>query len=353
MHRARLRNRNIGGEDLRPLTLFLTVFVLNCNGRDRPSMNILPHTTIRPRRLCPGDLLGVVAPASPAADLARVEAGVRYFEKNGYRVRVGKHAGSVYGYLAGTDEERVADLHAMAADPEVRAILCLRGGYGTTRLLPLLEYELFRRDPKVLVGFSDITALQLALWHRCRLVTFHGPMVSVDFSGNIDPAAEQSFWDAVGGAGGDIVLGEPGTLSVLGRGRTEGTLLGGNLSLMAALAGTPYMPDFSGAIVMMEEIGEEPYRIDRMLTQLAAAGVFQGVRGIAAGQFSDCLPKDPSRPSLSVEDLLGALSRTLAVPFNTGCRFGHVSSKVTIPIGLQAGFDATRGRLTLVCPAVE
>ena len=233
-----------------------------------------------PRRLCPGDLIGLVAPASPVADPSRVEAGVRYFERHGYRVRVGEHAAGVHGYLAGPDRERAADLEAMFLDPEVRAVISLRGGYGATRLLPLLDFELFRRNPKILSGFSDITALQLALWHHCRLVTFHGPMAAVDFGGTVDSATEASFWDAVSGAGAprQLPLGAPGTLRVLVEGEASGPLLGGNLSLMAALAGTPYMPDFSGTIVVIEDIGEEPYRVDRMLTQLLQAGVFSGVR---------------------------------------------------------------------------
>jgi muramoyltetrapeptide carboxypeptidase len=287
-------------------------------------------------------------------DFARVEAGVRYLERNGFRVKVGTHAGSVHGYLAGSDRERAEDLHAMAADPEVRAILCLRGGYGTTRLLPLLDFELFLRDPKVIAGFSDITALQLALWQRCRLVTFHGPMVAVDFGGAVDPATEQSFWDMVTGSDrpGAVELGNQGTLRVLRGGRAGGTLLGGNLSLLAAMVGTPYLPDFSGAIVFLEEIGEEPYRVDRMLTQLGQAGLFSGISAVAAGQFSDCVPRDPGRPSLSLEDLLAALCRSCAVPFVAGCRFGHVSPKLTIPLGLRGELDAESGHLTLSGPAV-
>lgn len=311
-------------------------------------------SVLRPPPLCPGDLIGVVAPASPVADPARVEIGVRYLEKNGYRVKVGTHAGSVYGYLAGTDQERAADLHAMAEDPEVRAIFCLRGGYGTTRLLPLLDFELFRRHPKVVAGFSDITALQLALWHRCRLVTFHGPMVAVDFGGSIDPLTEQSFWETLHGGSGPrtVMLGSAGAVKPLRQGRASGTLLGGNLSLLQALAGTPYMPDFSGAIIFIEEVDEEPYRVDRMLTQLEACGIFSRPGGVVAGQFSDCFPKDPKLPFLSIDALLAALADRSGVPFLTGCQFGHVTSKLTLPVGPQAILDTTDGTLTFPEPAV-
>ncbi len=309
---------------------------------------------VRPPRLCPGDLIGVVAPASPVADPARVESGVRYLEKSGYRVKVGTHAGSVHGYLAGTDRERAADLHAMAADAEVRAIFCLRGGYGTTRLLPLLDFELFRRHPKVLAGFSDITALQLALWHRCRLVTFHGPMVAVDFGGAIDPLTEESFWETLQGADGvrTVMLGSEGTVKPLRPGRGAGRLLGGNLSLLAAMAGTPYMPDFSGALIFLEEVDEEPYRVDRMLTQLEACGLFSRPGGIVAGQFSDCVPKDPKLPFLSLDTLLAALAELAGAPFVAGCQFGHVTPKLTFPVGLEALLDAGAGTLTFSGPAV-
>ena len=152
---------------------------------------------LKPARIRKGDLVGVLAPASPIGDPARIEQGVRYLEGLGYRVRVGESVRNEHGYLAGTDEERLDDLHRMVKDRAVRMIIALRGGYGTPRLLARLRPRLFARDPKVLVGFSDLTGLQLALWESCRLVTFHGPMLGVDFAGVIDPYTEEMFWGLV------------------------------------------------------------------------------------------------------------------------------------------------------------
>jgi muramoyltetrapeptide carboxypeptidase len=302
---------------------------------------------IRPPRLRTGDVIGLISPASPVEDVQRIEDGTRYLERRGYRVKLGRNVGKVQGYLAGTDSERVDDLHAMFRDPEVRAVFCLRGGYGVTRILPLLDYELFRTHPKILVGYSDITALLLALFARSGLIGFHGPMVAVDFTGTVDPSTEQSFWDVLSGdvRGRWLPLGEPDKIRVFRGGRATGRLLGGNLSLLAAMAGTPYLPDFRGSILFLEEIGEEPYRVDRMLTQLSQSGVTRGATAVLAGQFTDCVPKEPGRPSLTVEEVLHSFAGELEAPFVAQCRFGHIRSIPTLPIGVRTVVDADRGTL--------
>lgn len=307
-------------------------------------MSTLHNGVLSPAPLKPGDTIGLVAPASPVADPMRIRAARAYFEQHGYRVRIGDHAECTNGFLAGTDEERVADLHAMAEDDDVRAIVCLRGGYGTMRILPLIDFDLFRRHPKILIGFSDITALQLALWHRCRLVTFHGPMAAVDFSGMIDPTTEQSFWSVLGGSCTSIALTDGGTEHVLQGGQCEGTILGGNLSLVAALCGSLYLPDFHGAILLLEEVGEEPYRLDRLLLQLRLSGLTEGLRGLILGGFNDCEPRQAG-PSCSSKDVLAAFAEGLRVPCLAGCRFGHIAMKMTIPIGIHALLDTRTGML--------
>lgn len=303
-----------------------------------------------PPRLRRGDLIGIVAPAGPVTDASRIEKAVRYFERQGYRVAVGAHAGRVHGYLAGTDGERLEDLHAMFRDPRVRALVALRGGYGTTRLLPLLDFRLIRRNPKIVCGYSDLTALQLALWHACRLVTFHGPMAGPDFAGPLDPVTEERFWTMVTAPAVPCRLATVAAAPASARRRTTGRLLGGNLSLLVSLLGTPFQPSLSGAVLFIEEVGEEPYRIDRMLTQLRNAGVMDRLRAILTGRFEDCAVKDPRRPSFSTGEVLaghaGALLHLAALPF------GHVSRKVTIPIGVPVAVDGDAGTVDLLAPAV-
>jgi muramoyltetrapeptide carboxypeptidase len=306
--------------------------------------------TLKPKLLRRGDVIGVVAPAGPISDPARIDAGVRYLERMGYRVLAGKHVHLVNGYLAGTDRDRVDDIHAMFRNKHVRAIFCLRGGYGSPRLLTRIDYQLVRKNPKIVVGYSDITALQLALWKKCGLVTFHGPMVVSDMAGVIDPLTEESFWALVTEpARHELLRAEGGrTHHTLRAGRARGIVLGGNLSLIAAMMGTPFEPSFRGSLLALEEIGEEPYRIDRMLNQLSQAGVFTSTRGILCGQFTDCEPKDTSRPSASVLEILEQHAASLRKPFLANLPFGHISAKITLPFGVKALVDAASGSIRLL-----
>ncbi|MGA9115328.1 MAG: LD-carboxypeptidase [Bacteroidota bacterium] len=310
---------------------------------------------VKPERLRKGDLVGIVAPSGPVLDTGKVERGVRYLERLGYRVAVGRHTCRVHGYLAGGDEERAEDLHAMFADGRVRAVMALRGGYGAGRLLRLLDWRLLARNPKILVGFSDLTALQLALWRKCHLVTFHGPMLVSDLAGSPDRATEESLWRMLtsGRRPGLLRLPPSSRPTPLHGGRTAGRLIGGNLSLLVSLLGTPFMPRLGDAILFFEEVGEEPYRIDRMLNHLATAGVLARARGCLAGRFTDCSPRDRTRPSLSLEDVLAETASRLGVPFLSGLPFGHIRTKITLPIGITARMDAGRGKLELLEAAVS
>jgi len=303
-----------------------------------------------PRRLRKGDLIGIISPASPVHDPSRIEHGVRYLEGLGYRTRVGKNALQRKGYLAGTDEERTEDVHAMFADRNVKAIFCARGGYGTSRILSRINYRLVARNPKILVGYSDITALAMALWKKCRLVTFHGPMVAADTTPDADPVAEESLWRMLTSPGRGAVLAQADPLPPQVRfpGSARGRLLGGNLSLLVSLLGTPYMPDFRSGLLFLEEIGEEPYRVDRMLTQLENAGIFSRVRGVAMGQFSDCAPRSNATPSLTLGEIMADATRGASKPFLSGFPIGHEKRTMTVPVGVRASLDADRGVLTLL-----
>lgn len=309
---------------------------------------------LKPPRLKAGDLIGIVSPASRIMDPARIEKGIAYLERLGYRTVTGEHVLKTYGYLAGTDEERVADLHRMFADPQVKAIMCIRGGYGTPRLLSLIDYRLIARNPKVFVGYSDITSLQLALWKKCGLVTFQGPMVGVDMPEQLDAYTEDLFWRLLTSPkkAGPVVPADNPSIEIR-KGKAAGRLLGGNLAHLAGAVGTVHMPSFKDALLFIEDIGEEPYRIDRMMTQLRHARLFEQVKGILGGQFTDCEIKDPSKPTLTVDQVFQEFGGTCPLPFLTHLPFGHESHKMTIPMGIRARLDAGAGTLEFLEGAVK
>jgi len=351
-----MRTSNVGAKEVSIRNVQTPAAKVNENQRwNSPSGSLSwDMPVLKPSILKRGDLIGVVAPAGPVTDVTRIERGVRYLERLGYHVLPGKHLTDVDGYLAGSDTDRLEDLHAMFRNTHVRAIICLRGGYGTPRLLSRIDYRLIRRHPKILAGFSDITALQLALWKKCRLVTFHGPMVASDMAESIDPVAEESFWGLLTSRKTrGLFEGHSFDLRLLRGGTARGPLLGGNLSLIVSLLGTPYSPKFTGAILAIEEIGEEPYRIDRMLNQLSLSRILPSVAGVLAGQFTACVPEDTTHPSASVADLLEEISGRLRKPFIAGVPFGHVPRKITLPLGVAVSMNGTRGSVRLLEAAVE
>lgn len=303
--------------------------------------------TLRPARLGPGATIGIVGPGSPMKP-ERLENGIRYLRQRGYKVKLGQHVRDVYGYLAGSDADRALDFNKMFRDPEVTAIISTRGGYGTPRILQQIDYDAVAANPKILVGYSDITALQLALFARTGLVTFSGPMVAVELGRGIDAFTEASFWRMVSSVDEEVKLtAENGPLLALHGGTAEGVLLGGNLSLLAALVGTEFMPDLNGAILVIEDVGEEPYKIDRSLTHLRLAGALEKVAGLVVGQMTDCQP-DPSAPSLSIEQVLLDVTADLGIPVVTALPYGHEEVKYTLPIGCRARLDANAGYLQLL-----
>lgn len=296
---------------------------------------------VKPSALNRGDLIGLITPASPVADSSKIERAVRYLEGLGYHLLVAPNVGRSRGYLAGSDEERAADLHSMFADPKVKAIMCLRGGYGTPRLLSFLNYRLIGKNPKIFVGYSDITALQLAFWKKCGLITFHGPMPAVDMANGMDPFTEEMFWRLLTSKKKAGALPLDGSLvGTLHPGKGSGRLLGGNLSLIVSILGTPYQPDFRGCLLFVEEIEEEPYRVDRMMVQLGNAAIGGRSGGIILGQFTDCVPKDPTKPTLSIDEILSENVRIWRRPCLSNLPFGHIPKMATLPVGLRARMDA-------------
>jgi muramoyltetrapeptide carboxypeptidase len=309
---------------------------------------------LKPPRLRRGEVIGVVAPSSPPLDLQRVQHGIRYLERLGYQVQTGRHIASQHGFYAGTDRERAADLNAMFRDPRIQAIFALRGGHGSARLLPFLDYPAVRRSPKILVGFSDITALQLGLLRRTGLVSFSGPLVAVEFGQAPDPRTEEQFWRMI------TSTRRPGALAPLGRkpwttwrhGRAEGPLIAGNLALLTSLIGSRYLPKFDRAILVVEDVGEHLHRVDRMLLQLQHAGILKRIGGLLFGQFNHCHPQKPGAPHLSLSEVLKQAADACPVPTAHGAPYGHIPRRWTLPMGVRARLDTRRSHLTLLEAAV-
>lgn len=300
---------------------------------------------IKPKKLKKGDLIGVISPASSPNELERIEKGVKYLEGLGYKVEVGKNVGKVHGYLAGTDEERLEDLHSMFSNKNVKAIFNVRGGYGSGRLLDKINYGLIKRNPKIFVGYSDITALQMAFLKKTGLVTFAGPMVAVDFaSDNVDPFTEENFWKIITSSKKIGKINNPNSekFYTLTKGRGEGNLLGGNLALLISLMGTDYQPNFNNSVLLLEDIGEDPYRIDRMFYQLKYAKVFSKINGIILGRFVDCYIKDKEQPSLTLNDVISDYLEELKIPVIYNVKHGHIKENLTIPWGLKTKINTSR-----------
>lgn len=305
---------------------------------------------IKPPRLKKGDLIGLVSPASTPSSVDKIERGVRYLETLGYRTLVAPHAMAARGYLAGTDEERAADFNSMIRNPRVKAIFALRGGYGTPRILRALDYRSLKQTPKIIVGYSDLTSLQLAVFRKCALVTFSGPMVAVEMWKDIDPYTEEQFWRLISSTKvpGTIPFPADHHPTTLRKGTATGRLLGGNLALLIANMGTPYFPSPKGAILFTEDVDEAPHRVDRMFAQLHNARILSSLAGVLLGLFTECVPSDPSTPHLTIDQVLAELPALTNGPILGNVPYGHVPRKLTLPVGIRAKMDATEPRLELL-----
>jgi muramoyltetrapeptide carboxypeptidase len=308
---------------------------------------------IQPPRLRRGAVIGLIAPASPPVP-AHIEAGVGYLEGLGYRVKLGAHIGRRHGCLAGTDAERIADLNGMLRDTQVDAIFALRGGYGCPRLRPQVDYAAARRSPKIVAGYSDLTALQLALLRRSGLVTFSAPMPAVEFAAGVDPFTEEDFWAALTSRAAHRMLPLPADqpARTLRPGVTEGRLIGGCLSLLASNLGTSFLPSLRGALLFLEDVHEEPPRLDRLFSQLRNGGVLRRLAGLLLGQFTDRGTGTGAPAHLPWPEMLGEVLAEVRGPALDNLPYGHVASRWTLPLGVRARLDATRKRVTLLEPTV-
>ncbi|MFQ5627527.1 MAG: LD-carboxypeptidase [bacterium] len=295
--------------------------------------NLIPQI-IKPRRLPPNGTIGIVSPASPM-EPEKLQKGIGYLEKLGYRVEVGNAVFKRDGYLAGSDEDRIADIEEMFIRKDIDAIFCSRGGYGTPRLLPKMNYELIRQNPKIFVGYSDLTALQMAIFWKTGLVTFSGPMVAVEFASGIDAQTEENFWRLICEANPYGKMPPlAGKYKVHSGGENSGRILAGCLSVLAGIAGTQYFPFSYDCVLLLEDIGEKPYRIDHYLAQLKNAGLLKAPAGVLAGQFSDCVSEE-GKPSWSIEEIFEDYFGETGYPAIAGFDYGHQDVKHTIPIGIR------------------
>lgn len=302
---------------------------------------------LKPRSLKPGDTIAITGPAGPSSE-ENIRLAREQLEGLGFRVKLASSCFSSYGYLAGRDDLRAGDLNRMFADKGVDGIICLRGGYGSSRILDKVDFHLIRANPKVFVGYSDITALHIAINQISNLLTFHGPMAAPDLAPGLDSFSKKEFLRALmePQAMGDILNPQDEEIGVMVRGRARGPIIGGNLSLISSTMGTPYEIDTRGKILFLEEVGEEPYRIDRMLTQLALGGKFDGAEGIILGDWKACQSKLYSN-SLSLMELFENIIKPYGKPTIYNLKAGHCRPKLTLPLGARALLDGDRGKLII------
>jgi muramoyltetrapeptide carboxypeptidase len=314
---------------------------------------------IRPAVLRAGDTVGLITPSTYVSDPDRLALAARTIEYFGLRMKTGRHVRKRAGYLGGTVAERLSDLHEMFRDAEVKAIFAVRGGYGSEQLLDGIDYELIRHHPKIFLGYSDITAMHLAIQKRAGLVTFHGPVVLSGFSDFTQTWFRKALFSAaplgrLANPPESNPLRPRHTLRTVRPGRGRGRLTGGNLTLISTTMGTPYEIDTRGRILFLEDVDEEPYRIDRMLTQLRLAGKFAAAAGIVFGECQDCSPKEfkPSfQSTFSLGEVLDNILGEVKAPVLSGLTIGHTEDQLTLPEGVTATLDADRQELTVEEPA--
>ena len=308
----------------------------------------------KPPRLRPGDTVALVSPAS-GVDADGLAVAQHYLSGMGLIPKTEPHAGDSYGYLAGTDADRAADLNAAFADPEVHAIFAVRGGWGAARILPLLDWTTIRSNPKLLVGFSDVTALHLAFAARAGFPTLHAQ----NAMGSWRKTSWESLWrlafaadtPVLGGAEIEQTTGRPAR-TITG-GKARGRLLGGNFTILSTLMGTGWLPDFSGAVLFLEDVNEAEYRIDRMFQQLKLAGILDQLAGVVFGQCTRCATRDSDYAGFTLDQIADHYLGSLGIPAITGFDFGHVGGQLSLPSGARVEFDADARTLRLLEPIVD
>jgi muramoyltetrapeptide carboxypeptidase len=309
---------------------------------------------LKPPRLRPGDRVGMINPARAAFRSEPVEIQAEALEAVGLVPVKGENFYKRHGYLAGTDEERAADINTFFADPTIKALMGI-GGWGSARLLPYLDYDLIRANPKAIAGFSDVTALLNGVHAKTGLVTFHGPhprvKASADYFRRVLFDGELVTFSNPSEIKEDELVQTRERYATLHSGKARGQLIGGNLTVLAAIVGSSYVPEFEGAVLFLEDVREKVYRVDRMLTQLKLAGLLGQLAGFVFGRCTDCEP-GTSYGSLTLEEVLDDHVRPLGIPAYRGAMIGHIRQQFTLPVGVEVEIDADAGSLRLLEPAV-
>lgn len=328
-----------------------------------PSFNTLAFAAAdnsalkKPAMLREGDLVGLISPSGAIYETEPYEIAQEVLERLGLRVKLSKHLHDRYGHLAGLDKDRASEINDMFADEEVKGIFCLRGGSGAARILDLLDYKIIAKNPKVFIGYSDITAFHMAFSAKAGIVSFHGPLAVSDWNSfSLDHMRAILF------RGEAPLLSNPGKseselvqtrnrIRTITPGKATGILAGGNLSVLTGLAGTEYLPKWKGKILFIEEVGEQIYRVDRMMSQLKLAGILDQINGFVLGKCTDCDPGG-SYGSLTLEEVIDYYIKPLGIPAYSGAMIGHISQMFTMPVGIEATLDADTGTIQLNEPAV-
>ena len=318
-----------------------------------------PRGRLRPVPLNPGDTVALVSPSSATDERLTLQLAGEVMEALGFKVKTGAHYVTRRGHLAGTDAERAGDLNTMFADDGVRGIVCVRGGSGAARLLPLLDYDAIRANPKVLLGYSDITALHNAILAQAGLVTFHGPIGAGSWNAFNVHQFKRMFFErelmqyrnVVDDDDDELVPRENRTLTITG-GKARGELVGGNLTVLTALAGSRYLPDFDGRILFLEDVEEAPYRIDRMLTTLKLMGALDRIAGFIFGECTDCDP-GAGYGSLTLDQIFDDHIKPLGIPAYRGAMIGHIREQFIVPHGGQVELDADAGTFRMLAPVFQ
>lgn len=307
----------------------------------------------KPKALKKGDTIGLISPASPTTK-ENVEKAKEKIIEMGFKVKMGNSPYERYGYLSGSDEIRANDINEMFSDDEVDGIVCLRGGYGTPRILDLIDYDIVKDNPKVFVGYSDITALHIAFNQKSDLVTFHGPMVTSDMTSNFSDFSSESFLKAIMNTEpiGKISNPKEAEIITINGGIAEGSIIGGNLSLISDTIGTPYEIDVKGKILFIEETNEDPYNIDKMINHLRLAGIFEDAIGIVIGDFNNC-EKGKHEENLTLEQIFVDLIKPSGKPIIYNLKSGHCKPMITLPFGVKARLDADKKELVILEDSVK
>lgn len=329
---------------------FLTTLGLTTLATQIPSVSaqLSPNTILKPPRLEIGDTVGLISPAG-IIDPKDIEDAKQSLGNLGLKVKTGAHILDRYGYLAGKDIDRAQDINTMFADNSVKAIIAMRGGWGCNRILPLINYPLIRTHPKIIMGYSDITSLLLAINARSRVITFHGPVATSTWNQFTVDYLKRILFNREAVIMQNINTTE-GQINIISPGKARGKLIGGNLSVLSAMVGSAYLPSWKKSILFLEEIGEDVYRIDRMLTQLKNAGILNQIAGLIFGQCTNCKVGD--EPSFTLNQVLQSHLLPLGIPSWYGSMMGHIKDKFTIPVGVEVEIDAESGTIKMLEAAV-